>query len=130
PVDLRRLHAGRSARVLDLTNLVEQTRTPKPSQSTWIVNGVRNRPADGPEPVLLGQPRLPAAASQPSAANASRPAAARTVSTSSASTKAMDKKLVPMSGFDGRVQPNGTRPASTSEDAQVMLRYQELMSKF
>jgi acyl transferase domain-containing protein/NAD(P)H-dependent flavin oxidoreductase YrpB (nitropropane dioxygenase family)/NAD(P)-dependent dehydrogenase (short-subunit alcohol dehydrogenase family) len=124
PIDLHRLYAGRSLRPLDLLNLVQQTQKPKPSPSTWIVNSVRNRPLDAPEPTLLGQPRPAATQSSPS--SFSQPAAL-----SSASTRAMDKTSVPPSKLNGSARLNSARgEVAASEETQVMLRYQELMSKF
>jgi acyl transferase domain-containing protein/NAD(P)H-dependent flavin oxidoreductase YrpB (nitropropane dioxygenase family)/NAD(P)-dependent dehydrogenase (short-subunit alcohol dehydrogenase family) len=124
PIDLRRLYAGRSLRTLDLMDLVQQTQKPKPSPSTWIINSVRNRPLDAPEPTLLGQPR-------PASARSSLSSLSQSASLSSVSARVMDKTSM-RSKLNGSARLNGARQdvASASEETQVMLRYQELMSKF
>jgi acyl transferase domain-containing protein/NAD(P)H-dependent flavin oxidoreductase YrpB (nitropropane dioxygenase family)/NAD(P)-dependent dehydrogenase (short-subunit alcohol dehydrogenase family) len=125
PIDLRRLHADRNLRLLDLTNLVEQTRKAKLSPSTWIINSVRSRPLDAPEPILLGQPRP--AVTQSLSSSVSHPA-----SPSPTSIRAMDKTLAAASKLSSSARSKGgrTEVATASEETQVMLRYQELMSKF
>jgi malonyl CoA-acyl carrier protein transacylase/NAD(P)-dependent dehydrogenase (short-subunit alcohol dehydrogenase family) len=124
PVDLRRLYLRRDPRPVDLMNLVEQTRKAKPSPSTWIINSVRSKPLDAPEPILLGQPRSTTASLSPSVSNRS--------ALSSTSMRAMDKTPIPASKLGSNAQLNDRRIdiASASEETQVMLRYQELMSKF
>ncbi len=56
-VDLRveELYAGRVRNEFDLASLSRQTGEISHSSMTWLVNGVRCRPIDGPEPSLLGQ---------------------------------------------------------------------------
>ena len=39
----------------DLAKLNADTGKPKLAPTTWVVNGVRSRPLNGPEPRLLGQ---------------------------------------------------------------------------
>src|SRR5262249_19816687 len=111
PIDLRRLHADRNLRLLDLTNLVEQTRQTKLSPSTWIINSVRSRPLNAPEPILLGQPRP--AVTQSLSSSVLQPALP-----SSTSVSAMDKTSAPAAKL---AQLNGGRTelASASEEAQV-----------
>jgi acyl transferase domain-containing protein/NAD(P)H-dependent flavin oxidoreductase YrpB (nitropropane dioxygenase family)/NAD(P)-dependent dehydrogenase (short-subunit alcohol dehydrogenase family) len=130
PIDLRRLYAGRSRRRVDPANFVEQTRAPKPTPSAWVVNSVRSRPVNGPEPILLGQPRLPTAANLP-AEQGSR-AVAQPARQSSASTRVIDRKPMPVPKIDEsiRLSAGPAHAASGSEETQVILRYQELMSKF
>jgi acyl transferase domain-containing protein/NAD(P)H-dependent flavin oxidoreductase YrpB (nitropropane dioxygenase family)/short-subunit dehydrogenase len=124
-IDLRRLYKGRNLRPLDLANLVEQTRTPKPSSSAWIINSVRSKPLEAPEPSVLGQARPAASASVPSSD-------LQPTLESSSSAGAMEKTPVPTSKLNVETRLNAGRreTASVSEEAQVMLRYQELMSKF
>src|SRR5439155_7138631 len=55
PVQLDRLFEGRSVQTFELANLGPDTGKPKHSPTTWLVNGVRSRPLNGPEPRLLGQ---------------------------------------------------------------------------
>ncbi len=50
-----RLTQGRDARRVDLDRLPVGDGSPAPSPSTWLVNGSRARPIDGPEPRRLGQ---------------------------------------------------------------------------
>ncbi len=57
-LNLDRLFAGRDIQPLDLSKLGPQTGKPVHTPTTWVVNGVRSRPLNGPEPRLLGQ-RLP-----------------------------------------------------------------------
>jgi acyl transferase domain-containing protein/NAD(P)H-dependent flavin oxidoreductase YrpB (nitropropane dioxygenase family)/NAD(P)-dependent dehydrogenase (short-subunit alcohol dehydrogenase family)/acyl carrier protein len=142
PVQLDRLHDGRGLRRLDLDNLERDSAPPKLSPSTWLVNSVRVRPLNGPEPKLLGQaqPNDPKPVSLPPA----RPA--------------IDNPKVPalpaMKPNNGQPHPpavhtNGTShtngvhappapaapaapmaPISADESAQVMLRFQDLMGRF
>lgn len=66
PARLDRLFEGRGIQPLELDALGPDTGKPKYSTTTWVVNGVRSRPINGPEPRLLGQP-LPPAAPAPAA---------------------------------------------------------------
>ena len=52
-----RLFRGRVATAIDLDRLSPETGRPKLTPTTWIINSVRNRPKDAPEPRLLGQAR-------------------------------------------------------------------------
>ena len=52
-----RLFRGRVVAPIDLDRLSPETGRPKLSPTTWIINSVRNRPKDAPEPRLLGQAR-------------------------------------------------------------------------
>ncbi|HEY1191158.1 MAG TPA: acyltransferase domain-containing protein, partial [Gemmata sp.] len=53
--NLDRLFAGRAVQAVDLAKLSADTGKPKHTPTTWVVNGVRSRPINGPEPRLLGQ---------------------------------------------------------------------------
>jgi acyl transferase domain-containing protein/NAD(P)H-dependent flavin oxidoreductase YrpB (nitropropane dioxygenase family)/NAD(P)-dependent dehydrogenase (short-subunit alcohol dehydrogenase family)/acyl carrier protein len=55
PVQLDRLFEGRGLQPFDLTKLSADTGKPKHPATVWVVNGVRSRPLNGPEPQLLGQ---------------------------------------------------------------------------
>src|SRR5205085_9871708 len=59
PANLDRLFRGRGVRPVELAKLGPDTGKPKPPPTAWVVNGVRSRPINGPEPRLLGQ-ALPA----------------------------------------------------------------------
>ena len=52
-----RLFRGRVVAPIDLDRFSPETGRPKLSPTTWIINSVRNRPKDAPEPRLLGQAR-------------------------------------------------------------------------
>ncbi|AWM36377.1 Phenolphthiocerol synthesis polyketide synthase type I Pks15/1 [Gemmata obscuriglobus] len=70
--NLDRLFVGRAVQPFDLAKLSADTGKPKHPATAWVVNGVRSRPINGPEPRLLGQ-ALPAGAA---AAAAAKPAPA------------------------------------------------------
>ena len=55
PVNLDRLYRGRGVRAFDLSNLGPDTGKQTPPPTAWVVNGIRSRPVNGPEPRLLGQ---------------------------------------------------------------------------
>jgi acyl transferase domain-containing protein/NAD(P)H-dependent flavin oxidoreductase YrpB (nitropropane dioxygenase family) len=55
PANLDRLFAGRGVQPFELAKLSADTGKPKPPATAWVVNGVRSRPINGPEPRLLGQ---------------------------------------------------------------------------
>ena len=55
--NLDRLFAGRGVQTFDLAKLSADTGKPKHPATAWVVNGVRSRPINGPEPRLLGQRR-------------------------------------------------------------------------
>jgi acyl transferase domain-containing protein/NAD(P)H-dependent flavin oxidoreductase YrpB (nitropropane dioxygenase family)/NAD(P)-dependent dehydrogenase (short-subunit alcohol dehydrogenase family)/acyl carrier protein len=54
PAALDRLFQGRGVQLFDLAKLGPDTGKPKLSPTTWVINGVRSRPLNGPEPRLLG----------------------------------------------------------------------------
>jgi acyl transferase domain-containing protein len=53
--NLDRLFVGRGVQPFDLAKLNADTGKPKYAPTTWVVNGVRSKPLNGPEPRLLGQ---------------------------------------------------------------------------
>ena len=55
PANLDRLYQGRGVQPFDLAKLGPDTGKPMHSPTAWVVNGVRSRPVNGPEPRLLGQ---------------------------------------------------------------------------
>jgi len=57
-LDLDLLTRGRSTAALDPLNLPEGDGSPPPSPTTWLVNGSRARPLNGPEPRRLGQANI------------------------------------------------------------------------
>jgi acyl transferase domain-containing protein/NAD(P)H-dependent flavin oxidoreductase YrpB (nitropropane dioxygenase family)/NAD(P)-dependent dehydrogenase (short-subunit alcohol dehydrogenase family)/acyl carrier protein len=54
--DLDRLFQGRGVQTFAVATMTADTGKPKPSAMAWVVNGVRSRPVNGPEPRLLTQP--------------------------------------------------------------------------
>jgi len=54
-LDLQALFAGRVEKTFDPKSLVRATQPPALTASTWIVNGIRSRLWNAPEPRLLGQ---------------------------------------------------------------------------
>ncbi|MEO6810492.1 MAG: beta-ketoacyl synthase N-terminal-like domain-containing protein, partial [Isosphaeraceae bacterium] len=72
PMNLNRLTADRSARVLDLDAPATWTNLAPLPPSAWLVNGSRARPATAPEPPRFGVgPALPAPAQPPALRNGS-----------------------------------------------------------
>ena len=55
PARLDRLYQGRAVEAFDLAKFGPETGKPKHPATAWVVNGVRSRPINGPEPRLLGQ---------------------------------------------------------------------------
>lgn len=132
PVRLDRLHAGRGLRRLDLADLVEATRKPKPSPTGWVINSVRVRPTGAPEPFVLGA-RSPEPASSASQANgkaAPPPQARAGLPQSLASMPVQMTSAPPSHGVPGPNGAAGAAPARADDVTQVMMRYQDLMSKF
>ena len=91
PMDLGRLYRDREPETYELSRLEKDASIPSYSPMTWMVNGVRSRLHNEPEPYVLGQPmkdRLPSATggSPPPPSNGSAPknGAASAASSSSA----------------------------------------------
>ncbi|HTU20930.1 MAG TPA: beta-ketoacyl synthase N-terminal-like domain-containing protein, partial [Gemmataceae bacterium] len=141
PVQLERLYEGRNLRRLDLANLERDSAPPKLSPSSWIVNSVRVRPLHGPEPKLLGQARdndsepvaeaaprsipdkpkvspLPTMKSNPTPPPAPAPHANGASHSNGAPVPARGADATPLA------------TVSSDDTAQVMLRFQDLMSRF
>lgn len=143
-VQLERLHDGRDSRRLDLANLERDCAPLKPSPSTWLVNSTRVRPLHGPEPKLLGQARtedLDRPAETPTQVVPDKPK----VSPPTAMKSTPILPPAPALSTNGASNSNGlhhpTPPAPSAnaiplasvpsdEAAQVMLRFQNLMSQF
>jgi acyl transferase domain-containing protein/NAD(P)H-dependent flavin oxidoreductase YrpB (nitropropane dioxygenase family)/NAD(P)-dependent dehydrogenase (short-subunit alcohol dehydrogenase family) len=127
PIQLERLYEGRALRHLDLMNLQQETGKPKLAPSTWIVNSVRNRPLNAPEPILLGQPR--AVVSETATPSSSRQPASQKPMTSLERTVTAAPSALTVNG--AAPVPLVSPPRVPVDEAtQVMLRYQELMAKF
>lgn len=136
PVQLERLHDGRSLRRLDLANLERDSAAAKHSPSTWLVNSVRARPLHGPEPKLLGQGRI--GDSEPAAKSPPRPIPHKTNNYHPQTMKSIPSQpSTPAASSNGAAHSNGfhhpptaATTIPTDEAAQVMLRFQDLMSRF
>ncbi|MHB1422621.1 MAG: SDR family NAD(P)-dependent oxidoreductase [Gemmataceae bacterium] len=148
-VQMERLHDGRDLRRLDLANLERDSAPVKLSPSTWLVNSTRVRPLHGPEPKLLGQgrdsdsdptaetpPRLipdkPKVSSSPTMKSTSTPhslggALAPRVHSDSRSESAASNGAAHSNGV---AHPPAPAVLPRDEAAQVMLRFQDLMSRF
>lgn len=154
PANLDRLFAGRGVQPFELAKLSADTGKPKPPPTAWVVNGVRSRPVNGPEPRLLGQP-LPAGAkakepvvspqpapkSAPAPAPTAAPAAATPVTvakpapapvvpttTSQPVRPLMHTHTSPAPSLNGNGHAHA--PAAPEGAAAVMLRFQEVMARF
>ncbi len=156
PADLDRLFRGRGVQSFDIAKLGPDTGPPKPPATAWVVNGVRSRPINGPEPRLLGQ-ALPSAGGTPvhpshkpnlapTSATPAKPAAAPTPTpiTSRPPVTPLPQPVLerakmnhpepthapshPTAAANGS---NGHHPAAPSDAAaQVMVRFQDVMARF
>jgi acyl transferase domain-containing protein/NAD(P)H-dependent flavin oxidoreductase YrpB (nitropropane dioxygenase family)/NAD(P)-dependent dehydrogenase (short-subunit alcohol dehydrogenase family) len=130
------LFRGRVVAPIDLEQLSPETGPPKLSPTTWIINSVRNRPKDAPEPRLLGQARPLQERAWAESQGPAVPAAPVT-SAEPASSAPMKKALVVTTNGKPQAtpapfQPQDPMPALSLgvDAAQVMLRYQDLMQQF
>jgi acyl transferase domain-containing protein/NAD(P)H-dependent flavin oxidoreductase YrpB (nitropropane dioxygenase family)/NADP-dependent 3-hydroxy acid dehydrogenase YdfG len=116
---LDRLYQGRDLRAIDLGNLDRETGAPRLPPSTWLVNGIRSRPLNGREPLLLGRTKhLNTPPAPPAPAPTPAPAPPVPV-------------LAAAIGANGVGPPVLTAAAGAGDDAaQVVLRFQELMARF
>lgn len=158
-VHLDRLFQHRGIRLIDLDRLDADTGKVKHTPSTWMVNSVRNRPLNAPEPLLLGQrradapdlfspaPKSPekqelakqnartAPAATPPAAPVNRMHHSRLpmpAPTAMPDTTRSLPPVVPNSNGNGHAHAHSLPPAApvADESAQVVLRFQDLMAKF
>ena len=157
PARLDRLYQGRGVQPVDPAKLTPETGKPKPPPTAWVVNGVRSRPVNGPEPRLLGQ-ALPATAKRegeapaeprptkpgsagasPSPKPASPPTLARATTGAPAAPKPetrnpkLETPRAPMHTPEPAPVPsaNGHPPhPAPAGAAEVMLRFQDVMARF
>lgn len=138
-VRLDRLYEGREPRVLDLARLENETGKVQHSPSTWLVNSIRVRPLNGPEPGLLGQarPAIPTPETKPDLSTDREPKPAAAPIRPAPVSKTAEKKVpsVPASNGHPASHSNGHVPipssvAGTDEAAQMMARFQDLMARF
>ena len=136
PVSPDRLFRDRDVAPIDLDRLSPETGRPKLSPTTWIINGVRNRPLNAPEPRLLGQARPIDEPALASSRNSTSPAAPQTSAAPVSSAPLKKAHVVTTNG-----KPQGTptpfhppgrmpSPPAAADATQVMLRYQDLMERF
>lgn len=148
PVRLDRLFQGRGVQPFELSKLGPDTGKSKPPVTAWVVNGVRSRPVNGPEPRLLGQPLPPDA--KPTATPAPQPKVepAKTVPVPPAAKAAPPSPARPNTPPAVHPSPrapmniptptptlltpsaNGAAHPAPDAAAQVVLRFQEVMAKF
>lgn len=123
---LDRLTRGRSDSMLDPLNLPKGDGSPPPSPSTWLVNGSRARPLNGPEPKRLGQADI-----QPNPkAKAPKP-----VVLSPGSEATMPQPTPPTLGANDQppARPTAAAPAVAAgggASERVMAAFQETMRTF
>ena len=136
PVNSERLFRGRDVAPIDLDGLSPETGRAKLSPTTWMINSVRNRPLDAPEPRLLGQPRPSGEPASASSGGPTSPAAPRTSDEPASSAPLKRAQVVTTNGKSqgtaARFHPPSRMPSlpSNSDATQVMLRYQDLMERF
>jgi acyl transferase domain-containing protein/NAD(P)H-dependent flavin oxidoreductase YrpB (nitropropane dioxygenase family)/NAD(P)-dependent dehydrogenase (short-subunit alcohol dehydrogenase family) len=156
PVQLHRLHEHRGLRAFDLAQLDQQTGQPKVTPTTWMVNSVRSKPINAPEPRLIGQTR-PAATEQATSRNAAMskpvsvpPAVSERLAATSCvpavpGVAPLPAPVAPAPALAVANMPAPSRlpapeavsqpaPAAMGgpgdEAAQVMMRFQDLMARF
>jgi acyl transferase domain-containing protein/NAD(P)H-dependent flavin oxidoreductase YrpB (nitropropane dioxygenase family)/NAD(P)-dependent dehydrogenase (short-subunit alcohol dehydrogenase family) len=131
-----RLFRGRVVGPIDLGQFSPETGRPKLSPTTWIINSVRNRPKDAPEPRLLGQARSLEERASAASGSPTLPATPETFAAPASSLPLMRAHGVTTNGKPegsaARFHPPGRMPALSSavDAAQVMLRYHDLMQQF
>lgn len=113
PIRPDRLFTDRPVRRLDLDRLVEVTRPPEPSRTTWVIDGNHARPLHAP-----GGGERTFVALKPADAADPEPRSAAPTGESPASRGAAP----------GPTAANGGRPPDGAEAA--MLQFQELMGRF
>lgn len=151
---LDRLYVARGIQTFDPAKLGPDTGKPKPTATTWVVNGVRSRPINGPEPRLLGQtlpgdaeakakleaakPTVPTPSATPapqpvkSAAPAPTPIPApviqRAKMTHTEPAAPVAAPVPAANGYHTHAPANGH--AVPADAAQVMMRFQDVMNRF
>src|SRR5207248_10609132 len=129
PVRLDRLFRGRDLRPFDLAALGQQTGKPALTPSTWMVNSIRNRPLNAPEPRLLGQTRAG------EEDRVTRRQGDKVTEAPQRLGPAPATPPPPAAPFSPGVNGAAPHPAAlptvpADEAAQVMLRFQDLMARF
>ncbi|MCE9563600.1 MAG: acyltransferase domain-containing protein [Planctomycetes bacterium] len=130
PVRLDRLFQGRGIQAFEIAKLGPDTGKPKLAPTTWVVNGVRSRPLNGPEPRLLGQnlsgtkPVVVPAKPTPAPASSAPAAPSKSVPSPTAATARPEPKPVPRPAPSTPIPPTSqpvvpgiTRPMSTPPES-------------
>ncbi|HYH63446.1 MAG TPA: beta-ketoacyl synthase N-terminal-like domain-containing protein [Urbifossiella sp.] len=132
PVQLDRLFQGRGVKPFELSKLGPDTGKPKPPATAWVVNGVRSRPVNGPEPRLLGQALPPEAKPKPVAPPTEVPKSIPTPAAKAAAPPAPRVTTpTPRAPMHTPTPPTLLPTAPVPEGAaQVMARFQDVMAKF
>lgn len=142
PVNLDRLYDGRTLRKLDPARLQPEPETPQWPAGTWLINSTRVRACHAPEPKVLGQTQPDAPPRPPR--EASRPAAQPTTNNGTNGAARHDVLPSPPPPPPASPMPTTTPvaaqlpreappPASQhrpDDAAEVMMRFQDLMSRF
>ncbi len=121
PVQLDRLYRGRGLKTFPLDKLNADMGKVKPTPTAWVVNGVRSRPFNGPEPRLLGQalPETPPAPARQPAEKPKPPAAKETPAAQAVNGKHPAMKSVRPSAA---TPPPGISPATSPTVVPAMPR--------
>lgn len=153
PLNLKAIHSHRSLKPFDLSQLKSQTGQDPVRPTTWMVNSVRSKPINGPEPKLIGQSRptettarkspmtkpapspTPEAPPQPAATSAAPQAASRPTSEVARTAAATPAgKPNPEPGIGAAAPETAVESLNMAipmdESGHVMLRFQDLMGKF
>jgi acyl transferase domain-containing protein/NAD(P)H-dependent flavin oxidoreductase YrpB (nitropropane dioxygenase family)/NAD(P)-dependent dehydrogenase (short-subunit alcohol dehydrogenase family)/acyl carrier protein len=145
PAKLDRLFEGRGVQPFDIAKLSAETGKPKHAPTTWLVNGVRSRPINGPEPRLLGQPlpeKKPETKPKPASVNGSPAASTKPAPKLSFDLSPLNSKPTPPVAPRVTMNTTETQPALPVPSAngsprpvpegaeQVMLRFQDVMARF
>lgn len=144
-LDGERLYEDRDITPYNLANLEQEVQPAPLSPTTWMVNGIRNRPLNAPEPFLLGQ-----AMKQNGQASSEAPVTPPSTSTNTGA-KSPGAQAPPPTRGNGSMesaqpvaaQENGNHtgpptvvpppssiPSSQEDVTQVMHGFQNLMSRF
>ncbi len=146
------LFAGRQVQVFPLSELVQQTGRPQYSPTTWLVNSVRVRRWNEPEPCVFGQAKTEAAETPGVESVAGLPSAggqdpgginpparpANDLAQPSGPAEDLTELSAPAEGPDPAEALGlpelpaapGLLPADAHQAAEVMMRFQDLMSQF
>ncbi len=122
------LFQAREVQAFELSTLSPTTGVEVLPPTTWMVNSVRNRPLNAPEPVLLGQ-------SRPELKIKSTSKDIKAAPTIGVSRMQSVPPTPTINGDSHHSNGNGhgkplSLPATEDATAQVMLRFQDLMAKF